>query len=56
MTPGHGSQLKGLLSIVNGAYFPVPAVPGLALTAEYRILALTATRTYNAALTGCESK
>jgi len=26
---------------IIGAYFPVPAAPGLSLTAEYRILALT---------------
>jgi OmpA-OmpF porin, OOP family len=36
---------------IIGADFPVPQVPGLALTAEYRILALTGTRTYNAGLT-----
>jgi OmpA-OmpF porin, OOP family len=37
---------------IIGADFPVPQLPGLALTAEYRILALTGTRTYDAALTG----
>jgi hypothetical protein len=36
--------------IVGGA-FNIPGVPGLALTAEYHIMALTGTRTYNAALT-----
>jgi OmpA-OmpF porin, OOP family len=36
---------------IVGAAFNVPAVPGLALTAEYRIMALTGTRTYNAGLT-----
>jgi len=36
--------------IVGGA-FNIPSVPGLALTAEYRILALTGTRDYNAGLT-----
>jgi opacity protein-like surface antigen len=36
--------------IVGGA-FDIAAVPGLALTAEYRILALTGTRTYDAGLT-----
>ena len=35
---------------------PRARVASLALTAEYHILALTGTRTYNAALTGCESK
>jgi opacity protein-like surface antigen len=34
--------------IVGGA-FDIPSVPGLALTAEYRILALTGTRSYDAA-------
>lgn len=33
--------------IVGGA-FNIPSVPGLALTAEYRIMALTGTRDYNA--------
>jgi outer membrane protein W len=36
--------------IVGGA-FNIPSVPGLALTAEYRILAMTGTRNYNAGLT-----
>jgi OmpA-OmpF porin, OOP family len=36
--------------IVGGA-FNIPGVPGLALTAEYRLMALTGTRTYNATLT-----
>ena len=36
--------------IVGGA-FDIAAVPGLALTAEYRIMALTGTRDYNAGLT-----
>ncbi len=36
---------------IIGAAFPVSSVPGLALTAEYRILALAGTRTYNAGLT-----
>jgi OOP family OmpA-OmpF porin len=36
--------------IVGGA-FNIPSVPGLALTAEYRIMALTGTRTYDATLT-----
>jgi OmpA-OmpF porin, OOP family len=35
---------------IIGAGFPVPQVPGLTLTAEYRILALTGTRTYDAGL------
>jgi OmpA-OmpF porin, OOP family len=36
--------------IVGGA-FNIPSVPGLAFTAEYRLMALTGTRTYNATLT-----
>jgi OmpA-OmpF porin, OOP family len=36
---------------ILGAAFDVPTVPGLALTAEYRIMALTGTRTYNATFT-----
>ncbi len=36
---------------IIGAAIPVPDVPGLALTAEYRILGLFGTRTYNAGLT-----
>ncbi len=36
---------------IIGAAVPVPVVPGLSLTAEYRILTLTGTRTYNAGLT-----
>jgi OmpA-OmpF porin, OOP family len=36
---------------IVGASFDIPAVPGLALTAEYHILALTGTRTYDATLT-----
>jgi OmpA-OmpF porin, OOP family len=36
---------------IVGAAIPVDQVPGLSLTAEYRILALTGTRTYNAGLT-----
>jgi OOP family OmpA-OmpF porin len=36
---------------ILGAAFNIPSVPGLALTAEYRLMALTGTRTYNAAFT-----
>jgi OmpA-OmpF porin, OOP family len=36
---------------IVGAAYEIPSVPGLALTAEYRIMALTGTRTYNAGLT-----
>lgn len=36
---------------ILGAAMPLDQVPGLSLTAEYRILALTGTRTYNAGLT-----
>jgi OmpA-OmpF porin, OOP family len=36
---------------IIGAAFPIPSVPGLALTADYRIMALTGTRTYNAGVT-----
>jgi hypothetical protein len=36
---------------ILGAAFDIPQVPGLALTAEYRLMALTGTRTYNAGLT-----
>jgi OmpA-OmpF porin, OOP family len=36
---------------ILGAAFSIPQVPGLALTAEYRIMALTGTRTYNAGFT-----
>jgi OOP family OmpA-OmpF porin len=35
---------------ILGGAFNIPEVPGLALTAEYRIMALTGTRTYNAAI------
>jgi OmpA-OmpF porin, OOP family len=35
---------------IIGAAFPIPQVLGLSLTAEYRILALTGTRTYDAGL------
>jgi outer membrane protein OmpA-like peptidoglycan-associated protein len=35
---------------ILGAAFPVQQVPGLAITADYRIMALTGTRTYDAAL------
>ena len=36
---------------IVGSAFDIPSVPGLALTAEYRIMALTGTRTYNATFT-----
>ena len=36
---------------IVGAAVPISALPGLSLTAEYRILALTGTRTYDAGLT-----
>jgi outer membrane protein W len=36
---------------IVGAAFPIAAVPGLAITTEYRFMALTGTRTYNAGLT-----
>jgi OOP family OmpA-OmpF porin len=36
---------------IVGSAFLIDAVPGLALTAEYRIMALTGTRTYNATIT-----
>ena len=36
---------------ILGAAFPIAAVPGLAITTEYRFMALTGTRTYNAGLT-----
>jgi hypothetical protein len=36
---------------IVGGSFDIPSVPGLALTAEYRILALTGTRDYNGGLT-----
>jgi outer membrane protein OmpA-like peptidoglycan-associated protein len=36
---------------IVGAGYQIPSVPGLELTAEYRILALTGTRTYNAGFT-----
>jgi outer membrane protein OmpA-like peptidoglycan-associated protein len=36
---------------ILGAAFEIPEVPGLALTAEYRLMALTGTRTYNAGFT-----
>lgn len=36
---------------IVGAGYQIAAVPGLELTAEYRILALTGTRTYNAGFT-----
>jgi OmpA-OmpF porin, OOP family len=36
---------------IVGASFPVPQVPGLSIIADYRILALTGTRTYNASVT-----
>ncbi|PPQ35031.1 OmpA family protein [Rhodopila globiformis] len=36
---------------IVGAAFPIPSVPGLSLIADYRILGLTGTRTFNAALT-----
>jgi OOP family OmpA-OmpF porin len=42
-----GFAVQGIL----GAAFPIPAVPGLSLTADYRILAMTGTRTYDAGLT-----
>jgi len=42
-----GFAVQGIL---GGAY-EIPQVPGLALTAEYRIMALPGTRTYNAAFT-----
>jgi OmpA-OmpF porin, OOP family len=35
---------------ILGAAVPIAQVPGLSLTAEYRIIALTGTRTYNAGL------
>lgn len=35
---------------IIGAAFPINEVPGLAITADYRIMGLTGTRTYNAAL------
>jgi OmpA-OmpF porin, OOP family len=36
---------------ILGGAFQIPSVPGLALTAEYRLMALTGTRTYNATFT-----
>lgn len=36
---------------IVGAAYEIPQVPGLALTAEYHLLALTGTRTYNATFT-----
>jgi OmpA-OmpF porin, OOP family len=39
--------LQGIL----GVALPIEAVPGLSLTADYRILGMTGTRTYNAGLT-----
>ena len=39
--------LQGIL----GVALPIAAVPGLSLTADYRIMGLTGTRTYNAGLT-----
>jgi OOP family OmpA-OmpF porin len=35
---------------ILGVAFAVPQVPGLSLTADYRIMGLTGTRTYNAGL------
>jgi hypothetical protein len=35
---------------IVGAAFNIPAVPGLALTADYRLMALTGTRNYNAGI------
>jgi outer membrane protein OmpA-like peptidoglycan-associated protein len=42
-----GFAAQGIL----GAALDIPSVPGLALTAEYRIMALPGTRTYNAGFT-----
>ena len=39
--------IQGIL----GAAVPIDQLPGLSLTAEYRVLALTGTRTYNTTLT-----
>ena len=36
---------------IVGAAFPISSLPGLAITTEYRFMALTGTRTYNAGLT-----
>ena len=36
---------------IVGAALPIPSVPGLAVTAEYHILGMFGTRTYNAGLT-----
>lgn len=36
---------------IVGAAYDIPQVPGLALTAEYHLMALTGTRTYNALFT-----
>ena len=40
---------------ILGAAFEIPSVPGLALTTEYRLMALTGTRTYNATFTSCHT-
>ena len=48
---GNGSKIAGTkgsfaYDVLAGLSYPVPTVPGLALTAEYRFMQLTATRSY----------
>jgi len=44
-----GSQTEGAFAYqaILGAAFPIPPVPGLAVTAEYRFMGLAGNRTYN---------
>ncbi len=45
-TGGNGSQGSLAAQAILGASFPISSVPGLAITAEYRFLALTGNRIY----------
>jgi len=46
---GGGSQTEGAFAYqaIIGAAIPIPSVPGLAVTAEYRFMGLAGNRTYN---------
>jgi OmpA-OmpF porin, OOP family len=46
---GGGSQTEGSFAYqaILGAAFPIPPVPGLAVTAEYRFMGMSNNRTYN---------
>jgi OOP family OmpA-OmpF porin len=49
-----GNQTKGSFAVqaILGAAFPIPPVPGLSVTADYRFLALTGNRKYTIGNTG----